>query len=265
MSARKTGWTLSFVTMFGLGFATAQADFVENFDLSGLAQGDSVVGADGWQTVYFYGEAQPSSVISGPLDAIGGRGFGTQGTTGSYAGAAHSIGGSYTSGTVTMNAKIWGDPNNTGWFSLFLGTSDLAAADNNGVCAVNNCIFSNGTNWFTLREGGTDAAVSSGATPFGSNTWYEYEIGINMNAKTAYEGYYTLDQGTLARNSVLNTLASFGSLTLPSISYVGYLAGGSHLVLDEINVTHSIPEPATLVLVACGLIGLLAYTWWKRS
>lgn len=48
-------------------------------------------------------------------------------------------------------------------------------------------------------------------------------------------------------------------------NYIGFDRGsGATAYLDNLVVTR-IPEPSTLALLACGLVGLLAYAWRKRK
>jgi hypothetical protein len=253
-----------------IGVAAARADFVESFDAPTWSQGQNVVGTDDWQTCYYYGSAMASAIISGDLASIGGRGLGTQAAEssgGPVRGAARAIGEVYTTGQVTLNAKVWGNGSAAGGaqIGLMLGSSDLVNNENNSIQSqiTFNSGVNGGSNWYVARQGGVDGQVQQGPI-FGGNVWYEFEIGIDLDAKTAYEGYYALNQSTLARTGGLNTVATFSGITLPSISHVGYMTQTHMVVLDEISVVHT-PEPATIVLLCSGVFGLMAYAWRKRK
>ena len=48
------------------------------------------------------------------------------------------------------------------------------------------------------------------------------------------------------------------------VMQMDYRYGYAGMGVDNISLTNSIPEPGTLVLLGCGLAGLLAYAWRKR-
>ena len=63
------------------------------------------------------------------------------------------------------------------------------------------------------------------------------------------------------------TLATFYVTTGANITFTGQigLSGGELIPVTFSTSAAPIPEPSTLVLLASGLIGLLAYAWRKRK
>jgi hypothetical protein len=65
----------------------------------------------------------------------------------------------------------------------------------------------------------------------------------------------------------LNATAASGNSGLLTVQFTGDpgSAGLAHACLDMVTLSSTVPEPSTLVLVASGLISLLAYAWRKRK
>ena len=80
-----------------------------------------------------------------------------------------------------------------------------------------------------------------------------------MTARRAYGLLYRAgDSGAFSDLGLMGTFGSGDEVT--------FAVDGVHLASGEYTLgVASVPEPGTLVLLATGLIGLLAYAWRKRK
>jgi hypothetical protein len=115
------------------------------------------------------------------------------------------------------------------------------------------------------RQSGTNATywsnIISGTWNNGSNTLQ------NLTPAAIDAGVDNdLDNG-VPENLICSMLVKSGTTSITfgdgtSGSQFGFSSG--NVVAEQFSVTQ-IPEPATLTLLGCGLIGLLAYAWRKRK
>lgn len=181
-------------------------------------------------------------------------------------------------------------------------TVNLATVDSYGVPSSVIFFQNFGANVATQNNGdqfGVDPAVrnplasdiwinGSGTVPFGFsglnplNTYdlYVYNTGngasVYLPAEFKLNGGATLaatglDVGIAPENWVLGrnyvkftgiTGVSIASLTMTNGGLSPYDSAVSGL---QLVTTHEVPEPSTVVLLAAGILGLLAYAWRKRK
>ena len=69
---------------------------------------------------------------------------------------------------------------------------------------------------------------------------------------------------TIYTDDILKTVQSDGPIVGNNL-YVGVIIGtGTYADNVRLDISE-VPEPSTLVLLASGLVGLLAYAWRKRK
>lgn len=189
---------------------------------------------------------------------------------GSYTGVS---GGHYISvqnGTGTMGA--WSTVNYVGW-------------DTNGAVGAfaNNGVTPDGTHVAFLQavNTGIDASMSQSLSGFNPGTLYEVDFAANANKNTnrVSPPLQAFINGVQEFSQTITPVEAVGSYTQPyhsesftftatassqTLTFLVPGAGGDKVALiDNISI-HNIPEPSMLVLLATGLIGLLAYAWRKR-
>jgi large repetitive protein len=120
----------------------------------------------------------------------------------------------------------------------------------------------------------------TGAPTVSTNTWYH--VAITRDSASKLTGY--LNGAEIF--STNNSTASFGSLgsalwfganngsgtpavafagSLDEVAIYGYQLTGDQIVAHYNAGITPVPEPASVVLLGCGLLGLLAYAWRKRK
>ena len=93
------------------------------------------------------------------------------------------------------------------------------------------------------------------------SVWHTMEAQYNPTTKLLS---LIVDGGTPKTTTVSPFTSPPGAKTL----YIGTNSSGSRGftgAIDEVVVSNLVPEPTALVLLATGLIGLLAYAWRKRK
>lgn len=111
---------------------------------------------------------------------------------------------------------------------------------------------------YTLADTGVDIAAGTGTL----RMLYDPNGGTNGRLNVNYNGTnHTLDLTGAQRGSgeVYNTFGFFSMAVGPAGS------GPMNFYLDDVHLGEPIPEPGTLLLLATGLAGLLAYAWRKRK
>ena len=98
---------------------------------------------------------------------------------------------------------------------------------------------------------------------------------VNFTIPTAFGGGYGSQgiYGMTATNAsagavTIDTVGTTETLTIPvDVTYTLSLGGipGSMRLTGNLVGTRTVPEPSTIILLACGLASLLAYAWRKRT
>lgn len=149
------------------------------------------------------------------------------------------------------------------------------AADNGTIDW--NMTFYNGADYF--GEGvyskipGSGTSVSQLKTMDISSDYHIYQMLYNVagnNVDVYVDGDFVITRSASQNPGTwLSNKAQFGSgstagTSTANYAYVG-LEAGHHVYSDLDQFSSPIPEPSTVVLLAAGLIGLLAYAWRKRK
>ena len=98
-------------------------------------------------------------------------------------------------------------------------------------------------------------------------TYWNEAVSYNGVAEAYFPGYGTVPLNHYAPNGVsfdfVQAINDAGDiLVLSGDQFMGNLNGGCGSYLLVPNAT---PEPSTVLLLATGLLGLLAYAWRKRK
>jgi hypothetical protein len=249
MTIRRIVWTISCAVMFASAAAAVQADFVwdATTEFNQPVDGSSTQStANRWQ--YFYANPGTNSGYTlEPAVSLTGLGY-TWGGQGDDA-SPYVANGScpWASGYNGLFLAPSGDPDGIpyyaqviGWKSSFSGPVNVS---------------------FSVTDLDSRGLSGDQSTPFvvdGVDYWL-YKAG----EPTALASGYVANAGSTGTLSVSNVAVSDGTML--------YLAIGAHdharndLTGVTFTVSSSVPEPSVCVLMATGLIGLLAYAWRKRK
>lgn len=257
---------LLLVAVFVFGLATtAQADFVYDFNAPTYTTGSKLATQDGWFKL--------SDATN--LWYVGGT---TAGWDGYYADSSTNTGGTarhnitlglqdnvsfdmsaefraddlvykcyaqyyYDNGTTTYNYLSMGITSRTEGSGLYWVWSQLKASGGPIVL-----------NWTFADSPTEDSRVLLGLafTAQGNDSW-------------SVQPYYQVNGGTVQNAGSPVTVNDFQPGTMASnwnrVQLINSTAGSR---IDNL-VCRTIPEPSTLALLGCGLVGLLAYAWRKRK
>jgi hypothetical protein len=103
-----------------------------------------------------------------------------------------------------------------------------------------------------------------------TGSWVDFDVELNLDGATQAERLKIFKNGVLVGTPVYtqDPPPAFSATALFSLGAYAGQAGGTPNKFGGLltNVTiESIPEPGTIVLLATGLMGLLAYAWRKRK
>lgn len=99
-----------------------------------------------------------------------------------------------------------------------------------------------------------------------NDTWYNMRYTMDLSTRTCTIEYKKAGETSYTTDPKFTNFAT-GIPTADSYTFIDLRIGGQggtafdNFVLSDPTV---IPEPSTLALLVCGLIGLLAYAWRKR-
>jgi hypothetical protein len=187
-------------------------------------------------------------------------GLGVSPDTGTYWNSFAAQAGTYTSGALTASdgttatsatvtvSGVGRYNNATAAFAPALMDDYLYGSPANGVgFSIDNLTPGGAYDLYIYSLNGAGASATTGFT-IGSAT----KNATNSAASTFAEGNnYVLFKGVIATS---------GSISGTAIG----LRDANSIAINGFQIT-SVPEPATVVLLATGLIGLLAYAWRKQK
>lgn len=151
-----------------------------------------------------------------------------------------------------------------GGFSLYL-TRDMGQQFSTATIYVN-------TAGGIYAQNGSSSYTSSFLMPE-MNTWYNLQLTVDMT-NHQYDGVITR-AGTLAQTKITTQSFAHSSQDINNILIWNYTANRyptnyldtniDNCVLSNTAFASAIPEPMSIVSLGIGLLGLLAYAWWKRK
>ena len=139
----------------------------------------------------------------------------------------------------------WNDPNprnGVGWISFDLGAESVI----DGFHVWNY----NETNLSSRGAKDVDVQISSDGTTWSSAQSFVFAQAPGADGYAGENLLFTAPQ--TARYVKFDISTGYGDGLAPGLSEVRFIGA-------------PVPEPGTLVLLACGLLGLLAYAWRKRK
>ena len=101
-------------------------------------------------------------------------------------------------------------------------------------------------------SGGYNTSVYDITVPYQTDKWQEWDVDYVVGTST-----YTLTVGGISQSGLPAAPGAVGGVCFVNS---GASAGGYYL-----DAVSTIPEPSTVMLLASGLLGLLAYAWRKRK
>ncbi|MBN1396175.1 MAG: PEP-CTERM sorting domain-containing protein [Pirellulales bacterium] len=258
-----------------LGFvAAAQADIIHSYDFDSLATDQKLVGQDGW---FFATAANQLHYVK---TASSGDWNGTGNKFAEQVGAGTGV-AKYPVGTLAL------EDNNT--FDFSFDTRAVTAMTYKGYVQL---YYNSGSTtdsylsigawspsgmtaglYWAMSNSGTIYLQRTIAVP--SSTSDLVKVGITFNAlggdDWSVQPYYQMSGGDITAAGAAVTLNDFR----PSIGNYGGVDNEPWNEYQLVSLTTGwradnilltqVPEPSTLALLACGLVGLLAYAWRKRK
>jgi hypothetical protein len=146
--------------------------------------------------------------------------------------------------TNDANYYLWGEP---GGGTDPYGTGYLFGITSSNLTNVNTVSLPTGKKavgmYIADDYGSVDVTVNDGAT-------HTFQ---NIAATKAAPGFV----GFVSGNDILSVSIVTDKVTVPP--------SASYLYLDHVIAGNPLPEPASILLLTTGIIGLLAYAWRKRK
>lgn len=111
---------------------------------------------------------------------------------------------------------------------------------------------------FNSTYGETDTGLSTGVSDL---NYHNFAVEFNHNADTAT---IYVDQVSVGSLNLASFASGHYSLPTGNAAYIGIGAATADNVFDNFQVG-AVPEPASIIVLLMGLLGLLAYAWRKRK
>ena len=261
--------------------AVANATYLtSDGDLQGQAtDGTTVVGSPGWgpDEGRLYGGANSQSPFTNAFanNGIGMHGVGSATATAYWSNKTNSPISSIATGTLYYNADFQIDSTNSvaGDFNFTI-TNYYTPHRTLGMWVA---VHADHSTYFYADNGPTGTGNTSIFSPV-AGQWYNVQLALNMGTDTYSGAVYTDVAGTISKVADISSRAFYSNDYIDRIASEDDLSGSGivgvlrlvighsldNLVLSDSFIPSPIPEPGTLVLMATGLFGLLAYAWRKR-